>query len=62
MLIGITSSPDTIPSVGFIVYNEVLVAGCTRDPKVSVPMARGVRPALIAIADPEEEPDGIYDA
>ncbi len=55
-------SPDTIPSVGFIVYNEALVAGCTRDPKVSVPMARGVRPALIAIADSEEEPDGLYAA
>ena len=31
-----------------------------RDPSVSVPSANGVRPALTAIAEPEDEPSGFW--
>ena len=59
LLIGMIPSPGTIPRVGFTVYSEARVAGLTRDPNVSEPIAIGARPALVAIALPEEEPEGL---
>ena len=47
------------PWVGLSVYNEALVDGVTSDPSVSVPTDIGAKPALTAVAEPEEEPRGL---
>ena len=36
-------------------------AGCLIEPPVSVPVARGTRPAATADADPPDEPPGTRD-
>ncbi len=53
-------APSTRPSDGLIVYSEALVLGVTRDPSVSVPTAIGAKPALTAMADPDEDPSGLW--
>ena len=47
-----------MPMVGLIVYSAALDAGETRDAAVSVPIDTGTKPALTAIAGPDEEPLG----
>ena len=47
-----------MPIVGLIVYRAALDAGETRDAAVSVSIDTGAKPALTAIAGPEEEPPG----
>ena len=59
-LVGMILSDSTSPRDGLKVYNEALVAGETRESSVSVTRATGANPALTAIADPEEEPRGLY--
>lgn len=49
-------SVDRIPVVGRSEYNEALIAGVVMDPSVSTPTAIGINPALIATAEPEEDP------
>ena len=50
----------TSPWLGLTVYREALVDGVTRDPSVSVPTAIGAKPALTAMAHPDEDPKGFF--
>lgn len=51
---------DKYPVDGRMEYKEVNDAGQLRDPDVSVPRARGAKPAVTATADPLEEPQGCF--
>lgn len=44
--------------VGFSAYRPARVEGVTMDPIVSVPIARGLKPAATATAEPVDEPPG----
>ena len=59
-VVGIMPVPSIRPIEGLMVYNEARIEGVTRDPTVSVPIARGAKPALTAMADPDEDPSGLY--
>jgi hypothetical protein len=47
-----------IPTVGLRAYRAARVEGVTIDPIVSVPMARGAKPAATETAEPVDEPPG----
>jgi hypothetical protein len=49
----------TLPGVGLSAYRAALAAGCTSDPSVSVPNAKGLYPAETPTADPVDEPKGL---
>lgn len=50
---------ETRPRVGLIEYKPHLLAGHTSEPLVSVPMETGAYPAATALAEPEDDPEGI---
>lgn len=47
-----------IPMVGLSAYRPARVEGVTMEPIVSVAMARGLKPAATATAEPVDEPPG----
>ena len=51
---------STDPGVAFIPYSAARVAGCTREPSVSVPIDTGAKPAATPTALPEDEPQGVW--
>lgn len=51
---------ETRPIVGLIEYRAHLLAGHTSEPLVSVPIDAGANPAATALADPEDDPEGIW--
>ena len=56
---GMIPSCDTSPMVGRIVKRAALVEGVIKEPQESVPIAKGLYPALTATADPVEDPAGL---
>ncbi len=58
-LIGTMPPVGTEPTVGFSPTIPLTDAGQTMDPSVSVPTARGTRPAASAAPDPDEEPPAL---
>src|SRR4029077_1027340 len=57
--IGMMPIRLTRPSVGLMPTSDMLFAGETIDPSVSVPTATAQRFADVAAADPELDPDGL---
>jgi len=49
-----------VPLVGVIPYTPAALAGKTLEPPVSVPMAKGLKPADILTPEPDEDPAEIY--
>src|SRR5215813_12743990 len=59
---GTTPPMPTRPGVGFRPTMLLKPAGTRPEPAVSVPREKLTRPAATAIADPELEPPGTYEA
>src|SRR6056297_1322550 len=53
---GMHPARETRPNVGRKPVVPQRLAGDTIDPKVSLPSAKGTRPAVVAAADPADEP------
>lgn len=51
---------ETVPRDGLTVHRDCRVAGDISEPSVSVPMARGAKPAVTAMALPDDEPPGLF--
>ena len=47
------------PTVGFTVTSPFCVAGLSKEPEVSLPIAAAHRPAATATAEPELDPPGV---
>lgn len=58
--IGHIPSCGINPRVGFREYTSARVAGMSRDPFVSVPIATGAKPADTPTAEPEEDPPVLW--
>ena len=56
---GTTPPVGTLPTVGFRPTTPFTEAGQMMEPSVSVPTARGARPAASAAPDPDEEPPAL---
>ena len=57
---GYTADMSKEPIVTFMPKRAAQMAGCVKDPSVSVPIAQGANPAATATALPDDGPAGVY--